>query len=264
MLKFLFDFRKVFFSTKSISRYFIYALGEIILVVIGILIAVKINKVYQQRQNKNLESKYIQRFIHDLEIDINLYSETIDAINTNRRSVIAILNCYKYKKELSDSLMIVHLSQCLMTVPLTQKRSTIKDMESSGKLNLITSDSIRLMITDYYFAALKAYRQYNENNDYIKNKINGSRLLIRYIDFNSISNNSNMFSPNMKSVEVTPLKELPFLNDINSPDRHECINLFSAKSWLEGMNQNFILNIRKEALGLKVNLEKYNKTLHPN
>jgi sensor domain CHASE-containing protein len=53
-----------------ISKYLIYALGEIILVVIGILIALQINTWNQKRLLQKEETQYLKQIIGDLELDL--------------------------------------------------------------------------------------------------------------------------------------------------------------------------------------------------
>ena len=65
MIKF---FRKIRFSLLSenkTSKYFKYAFGEIILVVIGILIALQINNWNENRKNKITEADYYCRILDD-------------------------------------------------------------------------------------------------------------------------------------------------------------------------------------------------------
>jgi len=63
------------------SKYLIYAIGEIVLVVIGILIALGINNWNQGRQNKKLTNLYINNFI--IEIFNYLFLKNIHFIEKN-------------------------------------------------------------------------------------------------------------------------------------------------------------------------------------
>ncbi|MFT4684350.1 MAG: hypothetical protein ACI9EK_001665 [Psychroserpens sp.] len=51
------------------GKYFKYAIGEIVLVVIGILIALSINNWNENRKNENLETIYVLRILDDLEVE---------------------------------------------------------------------------------------------------------------------------------------------------------------------------------------------------
>jgi len=69
MLKFFRKIRQKLLNEGNLKRYLIYAIGEILLVVIGILIALQINNWNEARKNRKYEKEYINRLIEDLEHD---------------------------------------------------------------------------------------------------------------------------------------------------------------------------------------------------
>mgnify|MGYP001818876270 CR=1 FL=1 len=74
MIKFFRHMRKSLLMKNKTGKYFKYAIGEIVLVVIGILIALQINNWNEHRKNKSLLGQYTNNLIEDLKkdsIDIN-------------------------------------------------------------------------------------------------------------------------------------------------------------------------------------------------
>ena len=67
MLKFFRTIRQNFLSENKFSKYFIYAIGEIILVVIGILIALGINSRVANYQDISKEKVHLNNLFDDLE-----------------------------------------------------------------------------------------------------------------------------------------------------------------------------------------------------
>ena len=67
MLTFFRRIRKGLLGEGAAYKYLLYAIGEIALVVIGILIALQINNWNEERQDKIDEKQYLQRIIYDLE-----------------------------------------------------------------------------------------------------------------------------------------------------------------------------------------------------
>jgi len=61
MIKFFRKIRQNLLIENKTGKYFKYVIGEIILVVIGILIALQINNWNENRKHKNKKHKYIQR-----------------------------------------------------------------------------------------------------------------------------------------------------------------------------------------------------------
>ena len=64
-------------NENRISKYLLYAVGEIILVVIGILIALQINNLNEQNKKEELRKNYINSLKKDLESDIVLLEKQI-------------------------------------------------------------------------------------------------------------------------------------------------------------------------------------------
>ncbi len=77
MLKIYRRIRKKFLDERNAKRYLIYAIGEISLVMIGILLALQVNNWNGNREDRKLEKKYLNSIILDL---------TSDSINYNNRS----------------------------------------------------------------------------------------------------------------------------------------------------------------------------------
>ncbi len=69
MIKFFRKIRQKMLTENKFSKYLIYAIGEIVLVVIGILIALSINNWNEGRKNDLKESLLIKNIIEDLRLD---------------------------------------------------------------------------------------------------------------------------------------------------------------------------------------------------
>ncbi len=70
MILFFRKFRKKTLTKSRFGKYLLYAIGEIILVVIGILIALQINNWNEERKSKIKEYIYLEGIKVDLESDI--------------------------------------------------------------------------------------------------------------------------------------------------------------------------------------------------
>lgn len=70
MIKFFRRIRQTLLSDNKFSKYFLYAIGEIILVVIGILIALQINNDNEAKNNKERFVKVLKEIRQDLETDL--------------------------------------------------------------------------------------------------------------------------------------------------------------------------------------------------
>jgi hypothetical protein len=131
------------------GKYFKYAVGEIVLVVIGILIAVSINGIVNDYSNSKKETKYLLAFNKDI---LDMESK----LDITKTSLVSI-------KMACDSLIkIVHQPELIYNAkrlnPLTSKMITIpsdmlvfqsyNNIKNTSDLNLIKSDELKLSLSD--------------------------------------------------------------------------------------------------------------------
>ncbi|WP_400075447.1 DUF6090 family protein [Winogradskyella sp. R77965] len=134
------------------GRYFKYAIGEIILVVIGILIALQINNWNERRQKIALESSYLS------EIKENLIKDTLNinsTVNFHKRKFDTIANVFglfevakqgkPYFYKLRPKIEVLTDFKVFMPV-----RTGFDNMVSSEKIGLIRNKKIRTILSNYY------------------------------------------------------------------------------------------------------------------
>jgi hypothetical protein len=131
------------------GRYLKYAVGEIILVVIGILIALSLNNWNENRKNRLSESEYYCKLLADLELDREniaaLYKESENKIETSKRLLLDLNTKNKDK-----SFLLNNYLQALRTNPFVPSKVAITDIVSSGKLNLLINDALKNDLLRYY------------------------------------------------------------------------------------------------------------------
>ena len=170
MLTFLRKIRKSLISSGStrkpaspLGRYLLYAVGEIALVVIGILIALQINNWNQDRLNIKKEGQLIQALKIELSDNAQYLDWRIEYLrNQVEKRGIALLKSTGPNPEKipldsisSNILKIVYL---LPYSPITAK---FQQIMSSDESNLIRSDSLLQMLINYQSALeLAAWPQF--------------------------------------------------------------------------------------------------------
>lgn len=76
--------RKSLINKKSFTRYILYGIGEIVLVVIGILIAVNINNFKEKKDSEVKLKTYLKIYKKDLEIDTLVVGQVLKYIDDRR------------------------------------------------------------------------------------------------------------------------------------------------------------------------------------
>ena len=103
MIKFLRRIRQKLLSENKISKYVLYAIGEIFLVVIGILIALQINNWNETRKEQNLELALLQEMQENLKADILDMEDNIGFHERSIESANTILSAFKNKIPENDT-----------------------------------------------------------------------------------------------------------------------------------------------------------------
>ncbi|WP_178986581.1 DUF6090 family protein [Winogradskyella helgolandensis] len=120
------------------SKYFKYAIGEIVLVVIGILIALQINNWNENRKLKSKADIYVNKIINDLKVDTLNISKLINRAVTHKKE---IANYFEYFNS-EDSINVEQLIDSINDLEVFYLKyfpvnKTFKDMESSGNSDLL-------------------------------------------------------------------------------------------------------------------------------
>jgi len=147
MIKFFRKIRQNLLSEGKTGKYMKYAIGEIVLVVIGILIALQINNWNQGRLFSN-EEKIILKNIHTEFLENKKALKLgLEENNQGSNASITLLNLVGQKREFIkqhnlDSLMYVMLE----TGSFRPSENTIYDLLQSGKLQLIKNERLKNLL----------------------------------------------------------------------------------------------------------------------
>jgi hypothetical protein len=104
MIKFFRKIRQKLLTENKFSKYLLYAVGEIILVVIGILIALQVNNWNQNINSKNELTQIVKEVRNDLNKDIEFLTMMIKISEETIYSIDNLLN--KDNQMYEDSLLI--------------------------------------------------------------------------------------------------------------------------------------------------------------
>lgn len=151
MINFFRKIRRKLADSNQFVKYSRYAIGEILLVVIGILIALQINNLNEEKKEKKLGVKYLANLKLDLMSDIKALDLALTDLNTYEKKGYYSLNVLEGKINEIDTIKFLkslvwnnhyHLYQ-----PST---STYEDLISSGNIKLIENNDLKVALSKYY------------------------------------------------------------------------------------------------------------------
>lgn len=143
--------RKTLLPSSGLKRYLAYAIGEILLVVIGMLIALEINDWAQNRAERKQERVILGNLISDLKEELILQKELIQVENNYFSKATATFDHFakqggfNHMDSTLSTLNSLHLRRTFNPV-----NATFKEMTSSGSIKLIQNDSLKRAILKYY------------------------------------------------------------------------------------------------------------------
>ena len=171
MIKFFRQIRQNLLSEGKTSKYFKYAIGEIVLVVIGILIALQINNWNQNRLSSQLETKYYERLLEDVNEEIGILQATLEYTNQVYNHAKNATKVFENSKELNPNPVqnLIDMYQASQLHDPNSAASTYKELIASGQINLIQNDTLKTALIRYYeinwdeSTVFKIQNKYREN-----------------------------------------------------------------------------------------------------
>jgi len=129
-----------------------YALGEVSLIVIGILIALFINDWATERADRKLEAEYLQRIGDELRDDRVVLESIIRGANEGRLWAEYLSEFYDGRVAEPDQqrLVVAIANFGLDPIDLVFDMSTFNDLVSTGRLSLISDPEVRQAIQRAY------------------------------------------------------------------------------------------------------------------
>lgn len=164
MLKFFRKIRQKLLSESKFSKYLLYAVGEIILVVIGILIALQINNWNEQRITRDKELVYLNGIKNDLEMNIL----EIDEFTANRKEQVRaankILEHYNGKPVDDWNAFNKNAVSIYTWQRFFQIDNTFQELINSGNLAIISNEDIKKGLLNLDVL----YKKLNYNEDHFR------------------------------------------------------------------------------------------------
>ena len=190
-------------QSGSTQKYLLYAIGEIALVVIGILIALQINNWNEWRKDRKMEQEILNDLKLNLESNLAIIDERIQYFNSGQNSSEIILKVIDNRLPVHDSLGF-HFSKATRGYGGADVISYVgyETLKNNG-FNLIVNKPLRDEILKLFETTYRAIISFDETfklqNTYHKGVV--SKLLyndksnsLKPFDFDAILNSERYYS----------------------------------------------------------------------
>jgi hypothetical protein len=147
MINFFRKIRQKMLTENKFSKYLIYAMGEVFLVVIGILIALQINNWNETNKERSYENYILTGVSDNLEADIAQIEKILTQRRKTHKSIIRMISYLKTENIKEDSL-VYDIAQ-LQTFERYFPTNTAYEISKAKGLQ-ISNESLRTEIAHYY------------------------------------------------------------------------------------------------------------------
>ena len=164
MFKFFRNIRQSLLMKDKITKYYKYAFGEIVLVVIGILIALSINNWNEARKNRIEQLILINNIIEDLRLDSIHINKSLSEVGNQKRLVDDLISKSLDKKKQLNYEFIGLLRFSSDFRPISQRNHSVS-------VSNLDDEFIRELLQGYFIEEDKVLDIFLEYVDIIHNKI---------------------------------------------------------------------------------------------
>lgn len=149
MIHYFRNIRRNLLEKNNLTKYFLYAIGEILIVMIGILIALKINNWNENQKISITEIEILKEMKNNLRTDLADVEWNIDFLNTKLYASRIVLKSLKNPENYSDTLNLYYANISYALPFFSNNTSAFENLKSIG-FTIIKNDSIRMKITELY------------------------------------------------------------------------------------------------------------------
>ena len=148
MIKFFRRIRQTLIKQGDLKKYLLYAIGEILLVMIGIFLALQLNNWNNERVNRDKEISILKEMTRNLEMNMNNFTAEIETQQSIIQNVDIAMSQIKNNIPQHDSLGIKYAS-IAWTEQFNTASSAFETLKTIG-FDLISSDSLRENIINLF------------------------------------------------------------------------------------------------------------------
>jgi Family of unknown function (DUF6090) len=202
MITFLGRIRSDLMRQNRFKRYLAYSLGEIFLVVIGILIALKVNNMNETRKIRITEQVFLKGLKEDMLVNKEQLLIAMDFHKKSREAALLFQGLYggdhkNYRTDQLDSL----LAEIQWAWTYDPRMGVLNSIKMSGQINIIQNSQISTYISSF--------------DEMMKDAIEESLMLRTMIIERFVPHVSNYVSVSTRAKHIgfTKLKESHFPSD---------------------------------------------------
>ena len=234
MIKFFRTIRKELMEQNKTGKYLKYAIGEIVLVVIGILIALSLNNWKEDLANRGEETRILNGLKQEFEINLTEVTRNIKLNTLTKESTVELIHLIRSESPFANSQYVDSLLNAVyMFGSFDAQTGLVDEIISSGKLSIIKDIELRDRLTSVSGLLDNLEEDYIIRSNYYMDHI--IPFLSKYV---SLANQDQYmdFSSWSDTYKTIELSKSPFKPKYNEIDLLQFENLIATHK----LNNDFV------------------------
>ncbi len=251
MIKFFRKIRQKLLSDNKFSKYLMYAIGEIVLVVIGILIALQINNWNEQSKTRKSAEIQLNQLIQNISDDLIQLDSLNTVIETN------IINSQALSDQFQriipfDSLTTSYITASLFEQNFYANSTAYDKLNKTGEFSILPK-ALQLDITAYYNALHRIKEREEITNTFIKKEIE-PYYFNNYSRYHRKGSNKH---PLLEDYYQNDKREIIPLDTNEIMDDHKMATINFARLYQIKIQQEFYKEAVQKGTELKASIDEY-------
>lgn len=228
MLKFFRVIRQQLVNQNQMTKYLGYALGEIVLVVIGILIALSLDAWNQNRNDRQREILALTNLCSDLVEQETSLTEYQTAESGYFQTGISILKHHARHGGFAEKDSVLpKLNSLASRRTFNPVNTTFRELVSTGTIGLIQNDSLRRAIQQYYLLQERFNLIISNNNARLVDEL-FNPVLFEHTLFLADVDDPNVAKFNQQIFDDESIKTLKATSETKLADPGNALHLFNV------------------------------------
>jgi len=154
-------------------------LGELVIIVLGVLIALGVDSIWEQMRERSAEAAYLEALFVDALSDSLEYETVVGVLERAESATESMLAILGGGEVPGDPLLLSQQVFCASFLPLPViNRTTLDDLLSTGNLNLLRDRELRSALLEYYgriATEMQWSGEHRANQDRYRQRLSASR-----------------------------------------------------------------------------------------
>jgi len=227
------------------GKYLKYAIGEIILVMLGILLALQVSNWNEIKKNNNYVSLILKEIYYDLSDDYRIIYQAVEPRLKRKQQGVSIIKEFMLNGEVPEGYAFTkHYDAMKQGFSLTQRTGAFESLKLGG-LDKINNDSLRTQLLEFYESDIPRHVSFiNQNDDLIKERVGILEADLFDYEFIAIDDSTKIHAMRSRTNDFINHQSMHIIFDMLSEDtRHKNYRLQSLKR-----NYNYTMSMIEREL----------------